>query len=83
MPKWRNNLIVLAVACGLVLGCTWIDKGLGLMAGGFIPNPLHEITEYFPNHIEILIALGLYALGALILTFLYKIALGVRWEVEH
>ena len=83
VPKWRNNLGVLSAACLLVLGCTWIDKGLGLMAGGFIPNPLHQITEYLPNRIEILVALGLYALGALILTFLYKIALGVRWEVEH
>ena len=83
VPRWRNNLSILPVACGLVLGCTWIDKGLGLMAGGFIPNPLHRITEYLPNRIEILVALGLYALGALLLTFLLKIALGVRWEVEH
>jgi Ni/Fe-hydrogenase subunit HybB-like protein len=83
VPKWRSNLSILAIACLLVLGCTWIDKGMALMAGGFIPSPLHEITEYLPNHIEILVALGLYGLGGLILTFLYKIALGVRWEVEH
>jgi molybdopterin-containing oxidoreductase family membrane subunit len=65
----------------MVFGCTWIDKGLGMMAGGFIPNPLHQVTEYMPNHIEILIALGIYALGALLLTIFYKVALGVKVEV--
>jgi molybdopterin-containing oxidoreductase family membrane subunit len=81
VPRWRARLPVLTVACIMVFGCTWIDKGLGMMAGGFIPNPLHQVTEYTPNHIEILIALGIYALGALLLTIFYKVALGVKVEV--
>ncbi len=83
VPRWRARHSVLAVACVLVFGCTWIDKGLGMMAGGFIPNPLHEITEYAPTGIEILVSIGIYALGALLLTVLYKVALGVKQEAEN
>ena len=82
VPRWRARPGVLALACVLVFGCTWIDKGLGMMAGGFIPNPLHEVTEYIPSWVEILVTLGIYALGALILTVLYKMFLGVKKEVE-
>ncbi len=80
IPRWRGNPALLAISCLLVFGCTWIDKGLGMMAGGFIPSPLHQITEYIPTGLEIMIALGIYAVGALILTVLYKVALGVKAE---
>lgn len=83
VPKWRAKHNVLAVACVLVFGCTWIDKGLGMMAGGFIPNPLHEVTEYAPTGIEIMITIGIYALGAFLLTVFYKVALGVKLEAEN
>ncbi|MBU4576915.1 MAG: menaquinol oxidoreductase, partial [Desulfarculus sp.] len=79
-PRWRGRYPLLAVACVLVFGCTWIDKGLGMMAGGFIPNPLHEVTEYAPTLVEIIVSLGIYALGALMVTVLYKMALGVKRE---
>ncbi|KMY68810.1 menaquinol oxidoreductase [Desulfocarbo indianensis] len=82
-PRWRANHTVLAIACLLVFGCTWIDKGLGMMAGGFIPNPLHEVTEYAPTGLEILIAIGIYALGAFLLTVFYKVAVGVKLEAEN
>lgn len=80
VPRWRGRYPLLAVACVLVFGCTWIDKGLGMMAGGFIPNPLHEVTEYAPTLVEIIVSLGIYALGALMVTVLYKVALGVKEE---
>jgi len=81
-PKLRAREGVLALACGLVFVCTWIDKGMGMIAGGFIPNPLHEVTEYIPTFPELLITLGVYGVGALILTVLYKVAIGVKEEVE-
>ena len=80
VPRWRARHGLLALACVLVFGCTWIDKGLGMMAGGFIPSPLHEVTEYTPTAVEILVALGIYGLGAFIITVLYKVALGVKRE---
>ena len=35
---------VLAVACVTIFAGTWIDKGLGMIAGGFTPSPLHEVN---------------------------------------
>ena len=81
-PYTRKNEGVLAVACVAIFLGTWIDKGLGMIAGGFTPSPLHEINEYIPSIPEILIALGVWALGFLVLTALYKIAVGVKAEVR-
>lgn len=81
-PYTRKNEGVLAVACVLIFAGTWIDKGLGMIAGGFTPSPLHEINEYIPSIPEIGIALGVWALGFLVLTALYKIAVGVKEEVH-
>ncbi len=79
-PSTRKNEFTLAVACVAVIGGTWIDKGLGMISGGFVPNPLHEITEYAPTVPEIGITLGVYAVGALVLTLLYKMVVGVKEE---
>jgi molybdopterin-containing oxidoreductase family membrane subunit len=81
-PHTRKNEGVLAVACVAIFAGTWIDKGLGMIAGGFTPSPLHEINEYIPSIPEIGIALGVWALGFLVLTALYKIVVGVKAEVH-
>lgn len=77
-PGTRRNETILAWACGMTFVATWIDKGLGMISGGFVPNPLEEITEYWPTLPEGLIALGIWAIGALIVTVLYKAAISVR-----
>jgi Ni/Fe-hydrogenase subunit HybB-like protein len=77
-PGTRRNEVTLAWACGMTFVATWIDKGLGMISGGFVPNPLEEITEYWPTLPEALIALGIWAIGALIVTVLYKVAVAVR-----
>lgn len=59
---------------------SWIDKGLGLLIGGFTPNPFEGITVYAPSVPEILIALGIYAFGLLVLSLLWKIAIEVKKE---
>ena len=69
---------MLVVACILVFISTWIDKGMGMISGGFVPNPLHEVQEYIPTAPELVISVGIYAIGALILTVLYKVAVSVR-----
>jgi len=80
-PAVRRNENILAVACVTVFAGTWIDKGFGLVVGGFVPNPLHKITEYWPTMPEVLISLGVWAAGFLILTLLYKIAISVKEEI--
>jgi molybdopterin-containing oxidoreductase family membrane subunit len=79
-PSTRKNEATLAVACAVIIAGTWIDKGLGMISGGFVPNPLHEVNEYAPSLLEIGITVGVYAIGALVLTLLYKIVVGVKEE---
>ena len=82
VPATRHNEKVLGVTCAMVFIALWIDKGLGLVIGGFIPNPLEHVVEYVPTAPEIMITIGIYAIGALILTVLYKVALAVKAESE-
>jgi len=81
-PITRKNEGVLAVACTVIFLGTWIDKGLGMIAGGFTPSPLHHVNEYIPTLPEIIIALAVWATGFFILTVLFKIAVGVKEEVQ-
>jgi len=81
-PITRHNEGVLAVACIMLFIGAWIDKGLGLISAGFVPNPLHEVNEYMPTFPEVMITIGVYAVGALVLTILYKITIGVKQEVR-
>ena len=79
-PFTRKNEGVLAVACVVIFLGTWIDKGLGMIAGGFTPSPLHQVNEYIPSLPEVVIALAVCATGFLILTALFKMAIGVKEE---
>jgi len=81
-PAVRKNERLLGLACVLVFISIWIDKGLGLISAGFIPNPLHHVTEYIPTIPELLISLGVYGIGLTVLTVLYKIAVSVKEEVS-
>jgi molybdopterin-containing oxidoreductase family membrane subunit len=81
-PGFRQNETTLAALCGLVIVTTWLDKGLGLMTGGFVPNPLEKVTEYWPTMPEAIITLGVWAMGFLILTLLYKVAVSIKEEIR-
>jgi [DsrC]-trisulfide reductase subunit P len=80
IPAMRRNEKTLALASALVFVSLWIDKGLCLTVSGFIPSPLGTITRYVPSFPEAMIALGVWAVGALMVTFFYKIALAVESE---
>ena len=80
VPRYRKNDRLLAVACGIVFLSLWIDKGIGLIVAGFVPSPLGVVTGYAPSVPEMLIALGIWAVGMLILTVFYKIVISVRDE---
>ncbi len=82
IPKLRNNKTLLPVTCAMIFIGAWIDKGLGMISGGFVPNPLHHVTEYAPTGKEIMITLAVYATGFLILTVLFKLATQVKDEVN-
>lgn len=79
-PQLRNNEKILPWALIMLVVASWIDKALGLIIGGFTPNPFEGITEYTPTIPELLISLGIYAFGALVLSLLWKIAIDVKKE---
>lgn len=81
-PKFRENEKILALASVAVFFSLWIDKGFGLVIGGFIPNMFEGVTEYWPTQPEMMISMGVWAIGLLVLTVLYKIAITVKEEVE-
>jgi molybdopterin-containing oxidoreductase family membrane subunit len=78
VPRWRRNETVLAPACVLVFVSLWIEKGIGLIVGGFVPSSLGAVTEYAPTLPETAISLGVWAIGLLMVTVFYKITLSVR-----
>jgi molybdopterin-containing oxidoreductase family membrane subunit len=82
IPSLCNRPRILVVALISVIISLWLDKGLGLVIAGFVPNPLGYVREYRPTGTELLIALGVLSLGGLLLTLLLKIIVSVRKESE-
>ncbi len=80
VPITRNNEVVLILTCAALFLSLWIDKGLGLVLGGFVPSPLETITEYHPSLAEVLITLGIWSIGFFILSALYKVAISIKEE---
>ncbi len=81
-PAARKSDFVLGLGCVMLFVAFWLDKGIGFVLAGFVPTPLHEITEYIPTMNELGITIGVWATGLFVVTVLYKIAIGVEHEVE-
>ncbi len=79
-PTWHKRMLPLA--CVLVFASLWLDKGLGLIVGGFVPAPLGSVAHYSPTVPELGIVAGIWAIGAFLITVFYKMVLSVRKEVE-
>jgi len=74
IPKTRMNLVTLNIGCvATYIGC-YIEKGMGLILPGFTPSTLGEIYEYAATSVEVRVALGVYAVGALVFTAQLKVA---------
>ncbi|AXS79545.1 sulfate reduction electron transfer complex DsrMKJOP subunit DsrP [Dechloromonas sp. HYN0024] len=76
-PGLRRDYRWLPIACSLAFAGIWVEKGMGLLVPGFIPTPIGEFSQYFPTTLEIVVTLGNWALGFLILTILLKGAIGI------
>lgn len=77
LPKTRENFTTLNMACVFVATGIYIEKGMGLIVPGFVPDSLGEIYEYTPTNPEIIITIGVWATGALVYTLLLKFALPI------
>lgn len=81
-PNTRKKESSLKIACISIFIAMFLEKGLGLVVAGFIPNPLGQVVEYSPTLPEVAITVGIWALGLLVITILYKMAVSIKEEVE-
>ncbi len=79
IPKIRENFLFLNAGAVLVIVGVYIEKGLGLIVPGFVPDTLGEIYEYWPSMSEIIITVGIWAAGALFYTLMAKFAILVLY----
>ncbi len=78
IPKTRENLITLNIGCILMLHGVYIEKGMGLVIPGFIPDVLGEIYEYTPTFTEFLIGMGIWGFGMLLYTIILKVTIPIK-----
>jgi len=82
VPGLRRHEGILAGICLAAVAAIWIEKGVGMIVTGFVPNSYGKISDYYPTIPEITIALGIYALGFFVLSLLCKIVVSVREQVD-
>lgn len=80
-PRTREREGTLIYALLAIIVAIWIEKGLSFVVPGFIPSPLGELPAYSPTIPEILITKGVWSVGFLILTVLFKIASSVKEDL--
>ncbi len=83
----RRTAPLLYPACAMLFVGVLIDKGIGTIIPGFIPEPWGRIPTSSPTWVELAVSAGLWALGALVFTVLAKAAIAIevgrsRWQVE-
>lgn len=77
LPASRRGKVWLDVACVMAFFGVWIEKGMGLIIPGFVPSTLHELVEYVPTLAEWKVCVGIWAVGAMVLTVALKMTLRV------
>lgn len=78
VPKLRARKPLMYLACALTVVGIWTEKGMGLIFPGFVPSPLGEIVEYAPNLGEIILNVGIVALGAFLYTLVAKVTIAIQ-----
>lgn len=81
-PITRRKESILVIACVAVVLSLWIDKGLAMVIAGFVPTVLGHVVDYVPTLPELVISLGIYAMGILLVTVFYKMTLSVRHQLR-
>jgi Ni/Fe-hydrogenase subunit HybB-like protein len=77
----RRTPPLLYVACALLFVGVLIEKSIGTIVPGFVPEPWGKIPRYVPSGVEITVCAGLWALGAFVFTVLAKAAIPI--ELAH
>ncbi len=80
--KFENRgVLVRNLPLAMLIAAIWIEKGMGLVFPGFIPTPLGEIVEYMPSFTEVMVSLGIWGTGLLVMTMLIKHAVDIETGV--
>ncbi len=74
----RRTPPLLYLACAMLFVGVLIEKGIGTIIPGFVPEPWGKIPRYVPSWVELTVSAGLWALGAFVFTVLAKAAIPVE-----
>jgi molybdopterin-containing oxidoreductase family membrane subunit len=69
---------LLYLACAMLFAGVLIEKSIGTIIPGFVPEPWGKIPTYTPTWVELTVSAGLWALGAFIFTVLAKAAIPIE-----
>lgn len=72
---------LLYLACAMLFVGVLVEKSIGTIIPGFVPEPWGKIPRYVPTWVEITVSAGLWALGAFVFTVLAKAAIPI--ELAH
>src|SRR5574342_502764 len=77
IPQTRENFITLNIGCSLIFIGFYIEKGMGLVVPGFVPDVLGDFYEYSPTSTELLVTMGIWATGLFVFTMLLRVAIPI------
>ncbi|MCP4297407.1 MAG: polysulfide reductase NrfD [Proteobacteria bacterium] len=75
IKKLKEKQTFLILACVFLIVGVWIEKGMGLIVPGFVPTPLGEVYQYTPTITEVLVSMGIWAVGLMLYTILAKVSI--------
>ncbi|MDU1029408.1 MAG: NrfD/PsrC family molybdoenzyme membrane anchor subunit [Clostridiales bacterium] len=81
--KFRYNYATMGVGAASMFIALYLEKGLTFIVGGLSENPFGEIVSYIPGLAEILIIIGIFAIGILVFSLLVKMVLVVKYEQDE
>ena len=80
IPKTRKNFLTLNIGAVLIYFSVYLEKGITLIIPGFTPDTLGQYFFYVPSENEIRTAAMIFSAGALLFTFISKIAIAILFE---
>ena len=83
IPRTRKNFITLNIGAVLIYFSVYIEKGLALIIPGFTPDVLGQMHIYVPSMGEIRTTVLIFSAGALLFTFMLKIAISIMFKNDN
>ena len=80
IPSTRKNLFTLNIGAILIYFSVYFEKGITLIIPGFTPDTLGQFYFYTPSANEIRVAVMIFSGGAILFTFLCKIAIAILFD---